>query len=369
MLLQACHRYLPIFFSRGDAYVRSDALWGLKHVGLRPGNPSPASCEARWTGVLQASLGPGYRIIEEGLSSRAVAGEDDLEGDKMGKRHLVVCLESQAPLDLVVIMLGANDLKHRFLARPFNIGAAAGVLLDIVARSTAGRNGAPPQALLIAPPMTRLTAFADMFAGSVEKSRAFAPLFAEAPKLRGFPFLDAGTAVRCSDLDGIHFEACEYRKLGEAVARELKRLLPICISAAVGSAYRRDQPLDAFHADSQRRVGGAAGARGGGCLAHRRGRDRAAAPGNGRRSVRAVLAENAPAGPRAERVKMGFGQKKAWQRPTLPPSSGSTIGAAGLNFRVRDGNGWVPCAIVTRQYSLEGTGTGRAGTIPQAALM
>ena len=41
-------------------------------------------------------------------------------------------------------------------------------------------------------------------------------------------------------------------------------------------------------------------------------------------------------------------EKKAWQRPTLPPSSGSTIGAAGLNFRVRDGNGWFPCAIVTR---------------------
>ena len=46
---------------------------------------------------------------------------------------------------------------------------------------------------------------------------------------------------------------------------------------------------------------------------------------------------------------VSFGQKKAWQRPTLPPSSGSTIGAAGLNFRVRDGNGWFPCAIVTRQ--------------------
>ena len=51
------------------------------------------------------------------------------------------------------------------------------------------------------------------------------------------------------------------------------------------------------------------------------------------------------------RVKFAedFGQKKAWQRPTLPPSRGSTIGAAGLNFRVRDGNGWNPCAIVTRQ--------------------
>src|SRR6056297_2516932 len=40
-------------------------------------------------------------------------------------------------------------------------------------------------------------------------------------------------------------------------------------------------------------------------------------------------------------------EKIAWQRPTLPPK-GSTIGAGGLNFRVRHGNGWFPSALVTR---------------------
>ena len=48
------------------------------------------------------------------------------------------------------------------------------------------------------------------------------------------------------------------------------------------------------------------------------------------------------------KLLLSVGQKKAWQRPTLPPTCGSTIGAAGLNFRVRDGNGWDPCAVVTR---------------------
>ncbi len=41
----------------------------------------------------------------------------------------------------------------------------------------------------------------------------------------------------------------------------------------------------------------------------------------------------------------------AWQRPTLPGACApSTIGAGGLNFRVRDGNGWIPSAIVTRRF-------------------
>ena len=38
-------------------------------------------------------------------------------------------------------------------------------------------------------------------------------------------------------------------------------------------------------------------------------------------------------------------KNKKRRRPTLPQSS--TIGAAGLNVRVRDGNGWGPCAIAT----------------------
>jgi lysophospholipase L1-like esterase len=195
--------------------------------GYDPVSKARLPGDKRWTGVLQASLGAGYRVIEEGLNSRTTVWEDHLEGDRMGKRHLVVCLDSQAPLDLVVIMLGTNDLKARFSAPPFDIAAGAGVLLDIVARSTAGRSGGAPRALLLAPaPVTKLTEFADMFAGSEQKSRALAPLYAEAARLRGVPFLDAGTIIRSSDLDGIHFEAAEHRKLGEAVAREVRRILP-----------------------------------------------------------------------------------------------------------------------------------------------
>ena len=41
-------------------------------------------------------------------------------------------------------------------------------------------------------------------------------------------------------------------------------------------------------------------------------------------------------------------RKKSRQRPTLPPSfPGSTIGAGGLNFRVRDGTGCIPSAMAT----------------------
>src|SRR5690242_4657977 len=45
--------------------------------------------------------------------------------------------------------------------------------------------------------------------------------------------------------------------------------------------------------------------------------------------------------------------KSARQRPTLPPGyPGSTIGAGGLNYRVRNGNGCLPSAMVTERTEL-----------------
>ena len=183
--------------------------------------------DVRWTGVLQAALGREFQVIEEGLNGRTTVWEDPVDGDKMGRRHLPVCLESHTPLDLVILMLGTNDTKKRFSAAATDIADGLGVLLNIVARSTAGRSGSAPPVLVMAPaPITKLTELAPMFEGGAEKSRALSLLYAGAARARDCPFLDAGAVVRCSDLDGIHLEEAAHRVLGAAVAREVRRIFP-----------------------------------------------------------------------------------------------------------------------------------------------
>ena len=51
-------------------------------------------------------------------------------------------------------------------------------------------------------------------------------------------------------------------------------------------------------------------------------------------------------------------REESRRRPTLPPSfPGSTIGAGGLNFRVRYGTGCLPSAMATETlWSLRYTG-------------
>ncbi len=82
--------------------------------GADPAGGGRFSRDERWPGVLQKSLGDEYHIIEEGLGGRTTVWEDPIEGHKNGKEYLIPCLATHAPLDLVIIMLGTNDLKKRF---------------------------------------------------------------------------------------------------------------------------------------------------------------------------------------------------------------------------------------------------------------
>jgi lysophospholipase L1-like esterase len=176
--------------------------------------------------VLQSSLGTDYRVIEEGLNGRTTIWEDPVEGDKVGKRHLLPCLLSQAPLDLVIIMLGTNDLKMRYSAPVEDVASGVSILADIVLTSTTGKNNTAPALLLVAPPpFGKLSAFAGMFGGGAEKSRSLGRLYAEVARAHGCAYLDAGTVVRSSDLDGIHLEATEHGALGQGIARETKKIL------------------------------------------------------------------------------------------------------------------------------------------------
>jgi lysophospholipase L1-like esterase len=180
----------------------------------------------RWPGVLRKELGAGYLVIEEGLNGRTTVWDDPIEGYKNGKEYLIPCLETHKPLDLVVIMLGTNDLKMRFSVSAFDIANGAGVLVDVVLKSATGPDGAAPKVLLLAPPpVARLTDFAEMFEGAKPKGERFAAHYRRVAQEKGCAFLDTGRVIVSSNLDGIHFEPEEHSKLGKAVAKRVPEIL------------------------------------------------------------------------------------------------------------------------------------------------
>ena len=182
--------------------------------------------DVRWTGVLQELLGEDYRVIEEGLNGRTTVWDDPIEGYKNGKEYLIPCLESQKPLDLVIIMLGTNDLKLRFSLPAYDIADGAGVLVEIAQKSQAGPDEGAPEVLLLAPGLVgKLTDYAEMLEGSEAKARRFSYHYQRVADEMGCHFLDTAPIWTPSNLDGIHFEVVEHRKLAVAMANKVREIL------------------------------------------------------------------------------------------------------------------------------------------------
>lgn len=195
--------------------------------GFNPATRERFSISERWTGVLLRELGPSFRVAEEGLNGRTTVWDDPIEGYKNGKEYLIPCLETHRPIDLVVLMLGTNDLKKRFSVSAYDISQSVGVLIETILKSATGPALASPSVLLIAPPVVgKLTEYAEMFEDAQAKSVKFAKYYRQVAELYNCQFLDAAQVIVSSDQDGIHFEANEHEKLGKAVAAKVKEILP-----------------------------------------------------------------------------------------------------------------------------------------------
>jgi lysophospholipase L1-like esterase len=185
--------------------------------------------EDRWPSVLQAELGAAARVIPEGLNGRTTAYDDHLaDADRNGARVLPTILASHDPLDLVVILLGTNDLK------PFICGHAIGIKQGIERLVEVTRNHAyffdapPPAVLLVSPPPlceTDNADFAAMFEGGITESKKLAGLYAQIAEEHRCSFFDAGTVAKTTPLDGIHLDAENTRAIGKALAPVVKKTL------------------------------------------------------------------------------------------------------------------------------------------------
>ncbi|MBV9673831.1 MAG: hydrolase [Verrucomicrobia bacterium] len=200
-------------------------------------NPAPPSerypFDKRWPGRLKLILGDRCEVIEEALNGRTTDITDpQLPGAGLnGSEYLPAALSSHHPVDLLIIALGANDLKAAYNRTPLRIALGAGRLIDI-ANTIGGGIGTPyssPKTLLVCPaPLNPCIQngreFGPMFKGAVEKSRQLGPLYESIAKLGGAQFLDAGSCVTIGTGDGLHLGEKEHEGLAQAVATKVQEM-------------------------------------------------------------------------------------------------------------------------------------------------
>ncbi|MCU0504641.1 MAG: SGNH/GDSL hydrolase family protein [Chloroflexi bacterium] len=196
--------------------------------GYDPATAARFPRKVRWTGVLARSLSGAAHVVEEGLNGRTTVWESPFAPGRCGRDYLGPCLASHAPVHVLVVMLGTNDLKAIFRLAAPDVAAGAAALVDLALASRSGRAGGPPRVLLVSPP--RLGAATDMsmlwgFGAARESSAGLGPLYRTAAGALGCAFLDADPLVTMDPADGVHLDAGGHAVLGAAIAEAVRTLL------------------------------------------------------------------------------------------------------------------------------------------------
>ena len=197
--------------------------------GYDPSTGFRYPADVRWTGVLKGLLGPDYVLIEEGCNGRTTVFDDPLEGWKNGLDYLKPCLNSHKPVDIVVMMLGSNDLKDCFGASAAEIADGAGVLVQTIQEFTQIKQGYVPVIVLVSPPHIgpgiESSPFSYAFDDTaIERSRRFAEEYKRVADKYGCVFFDAAPVAPPSRLDSLHLMPEAHKSLGEALARVIRTL-------------------------------------------------------------------------------------------------------------------------------------------------
>lgn len=185
------------------------------------------AADRRWPGVMRRQLGTGWEVIEEGQGGRTTVHDDPIEGlHKNGLKALPICLETHMPLELVIVMLGTNDLKHRFSVTACDVADSIEILVRTIQKSEAGPAGKAPAVLVAAPaPMLEVDWFGQMFLGGAAKSLQFATVMRDAAKRSGAEFFNVGDFVESSTIDGIHLDSDSHRIVGTEMAKTVQALI------------------------------------------------------------------------------------------------------------------------------------------------
>jgi len=196
-----------------------------------PGGPRLAY-EYRWPTVLEAGLEGKARVIAEGLGGRTTAYDDwTAAADRNGARILPTLLDSHKPLDLVIIMLGTNDLKPFVAGSAIYAARGARRLIEIVRGHFAATGEAVPHILLVAPPHAVETDYGPMidnFGGTehlLRETRMFSAHYAQLAREAGVFFFNAASVASASAGDGVHLDAENTSAIGAGLAPLVKQIL------------------------------------------------------------------------------------------------------------------------------------------------
>jgi lysophospholipase L1-like esterase len=198
--------------------------------GYTPISGNRYSINERWPRVLQANLGDKYHVIEEGLCGRTISSHMQDRPQRSGQELLPALLESHRPLDLVIVMLGTNDLQHCFNLSAEEIASnIKSFCLMIKDNEFISQHNPETKILLISPAHLAELPIEDQcsFKGGQLKSKQLAKYYSQVAIDLQIEFLDAENFVKTTSIDGIHWTKEQHKKFGEVLSATINNIFTI----------------------------------------------------------------------------------------------------------------------------------------------
>lgn len=192
--------------------------------GYRPEDGGRYPPEVRWTGILRENLKEkGYKVIEEGLVGRTTVFEDSVRPGRKGIDFLIPLIETHAPVDTVILMLGTNDCKSLYKASPQVIGKGMERLICQIQNFRS-----EIKILLMSPIHLGEEVYKEEFdpefdQESVKTSKKLKEVYEKLARQYGCDFLAASDIAKPSEEDQEHMAAEGHQALAQAVTEKFEK--------------------------------------------------------------------------------------------------------------------------------------------------
>jgi lysophospholipase L1-like esterase len=205
--------------------------------GIIPNTRRRLPHEQRWPGVMETQLvaaGRSVRVIEDCLNGRRTAWDDPFKPGRSGLQGIGQRIEVNTPLALVIVMLGTNDFQSSHQNDAWHSAQGLGAIVRAIRAAPIEPGMLVPPILIVAPPAIQLPkgTIAPKFSGSEMRCAGMAEAYRRIAEEEGCAYFDAGSVTTSSVVDGIHLDADQHERLGQALARHVAVLL-----SNVESAY------------------------------------------------------------------------------------------------------------------------------------
>lgn len=179
----------------------------------------------RWTGLLQSLLGPDYYVIEEGYCGRTTTFLDRRDPYMSGIDALIPILKSHSPLDLIIIMLGTNDLQTHFASSARDSASSLKRIIETINGHYLSQRKDPPDILIASPILIgeniEKSIFPSYDYSSHIKSLELGKEYKKTAEEMNTLFFDCSSVASPGE-DSLHLDECGHKKIAYALSKLVK---------------------------------------------------------------------------------------------------------------------------------------------------